>query len=233
MNTQSYRQRRAEIAHYFDHTATEAWSRLTSNSPVGPIRRTVRAGRDAMRAILLERMGSDLRGLRVLDAGCGTGALSVEAARRGAEVLAIDISPRLIALAQERAPAAFDGGSIEFRVGDMLDASLGSFDHVVAMDSLIHYRTDDAVAALAGLARNCRASIQFTFAPSTPMLELMHAVGRWFPRGNRAPAIVPVRETALAASIAREPMLAAWSQGRSQHVKSGFYQSQAYEIVKR
>jgi magnesium-protoporphyrin O-methyltransferase len=233
MNTQSYRQRRAEIAHYFDHTATEAWSRLTSNSPVGHIRRTVRAGRDAMRAILLDRMGTDLSGLRVLDAGCGTGALSVEAARRGAEVLAIDISPKLIALARERAPVAFAGGSIEFRAGDMLDAKLGSFDHVVAMDSLIHYQTADAVAALAALARNCSTSIQFTFAPSTPMLELMHAVGRWFPRGNRAPAIVPVRETSLAESIGSEPMLTAWTQGRSQHVKSGFYQSQAYEIVKR
>ncbi len=30
-------------------------------------------------------------------------------------------------------------GTIDFRVGDMLDPALGRFDHVVAMDSLIHY----------------------------------------------------------------------------------------------
>lgn len=232
MDTHSYRQRRAEIAHYFDHTATEAWSKLTSNSPLGHIRRTVRAGRDSMRAILLERMGADLTGLRVLDAGCGTGALSVEAARRGAEVVAIDISPSLIELAQERAPQNFDSGSIEFRSGDMLDDELGTFDHIVSMDSLIHYRTEDAVTALATMAARCRISIQFTLAPSTTMLELMHAVGLWFPRNNRAPAIVPVRTTALAESIRQEPRLKDWVQGRSQRVKSGFYQSQAYEIIR-
>ena len=36
------------------------------------------------------------------------------------------------------------------------------------------------------------ASILFTFAPRTPLLAVMHAVGRLFPRGDRAPAIVPV-----------------------------------------
>ena len=41
----------------------------------------------------------------MLDAGCGTGALAIEAARRGAEVLAIDLSPTLVDLARERAPA--------------------------------------------------------------------------------------------------------------------------------
>ena len=78
MTIQSYRQRRAEIEHYFDHTAAEAWSKLTSNSPVGRIRSTVRAGRDSMRAALLEHLGPDLHGKRILDAGCGTGALSIE-----------------------------------------------------------------------------------------------------------------------------------------------------------
>ena len=34
----------------------------------------------------------------------------------------------------------------------MLDPALGRFDHVVAMDSLIHYRADDIVGVLAGLA---------------------------------------------------------------------------------
>ena len=40
----------------------------------------------------------DLSGRRVLDAGCGTGTLAIELARRGAEVVAIDISPTLVAL---------------------------------------------------------------------------------------------------------------------------------------
>ena len=233
MDTQSYRQRRAEIAHYFDHTAAEAWKKLTSNSPLGHIRSTVRAGRDAMRATLLDWIGDDLSGLRVLDAGCGTGALAVEAAARGAEVVAIDLSPSLVELAGERAGERHVSGSIEFHVGDMLDPALGEFDHVVAMDSLIHYQTDDAVNAIAGLSDRCRHSALFTLAPRTPMLALMHSVGRLFPRSNRAPSIVPVSEKMVFAGIEGDPRLGAFARGQSQRIKSGFYQSQAYEIVRK
>ncbi|MFM8575631.1 MAG: RsmD family RNA methyltransferase, partial [Limnohabitans sp.] len=93
MNSTAYEQRRSQIAHYFDRTAAEAWARLTSNEPVGRIRATVRAGRDQMRSALLSWLPEDMRGLRLLDAGCGTGALALQAARRGAEVVAIDLSP--------------------------------------------------------------------------------------------------------------------------------------------
>jgi 2-polyprenyl-3-methyl-5-hydroxy-6-metoxy-1,4-benzoquinol methylase len=37
-----------------------------------------------------------MRGMRLLDAGCGTGALATEAMRRGAHVVAIDLSPTLV-----------------------------------------------------------------------------------------------------------------------------------------
>ncbi len=231
MDTQSYQQRRAEIEHYFDRTALDAWKKLTSNSPVSRIRRTVRAGRDQMRALLLQRLPNDLSGKRLLDAGCGTGALSIEAARRGAEVIAIDISPSLIELARERTPSDLGSGSIEFAAGDMLSDELGDFDHVVAMDSLIHYQTTDVIEALCQLAPRCRASIQFTFAPSTPALEVMHAVGRLFPRGDRAPSIVPIREKNLRARLGQEPRMQDWQVNRVEAVRSGFYQSCACEIL--
>ncbi len=233
MATSGYQQRRDEIEHYFDRTALNAWKQLTSNSPVSRIRRTVRAGRDQMRALLLEGLGPDLHGQRLLDAGCGTGALSIEAARRGAEVVAIDISPGLIDLARERAPSDLGSGSIEFGVGDMLSADLGEFDHVVAMDSLIHYQTADVIEAVCGLAARCRESIQFTFAPSTPALEVMHAVGRFFPRGDRAPSIVPVRENRLREQLANEPRLQDWQVTNVGAIRSGFYQSCACEIRHR
>ena len=120
--------------------------------------------------------------------------LAVEAARRGAEVVAIDVAPTLIALARERAPEDLGEGSIDFRVGDMLAPSLGAFDYVVAMDSLIHYRAEDMVRALSQLTARARRGVLFTFAPRTPALAVMHAVGRLFPRSDRAPAIVPVTE---------------------------------------
>ena len=102
MDHTSYLQRREQIEHYFDRTAAKAWEVLTSNAPVGRIRRTVREGRDQMRSTLMSWLPQDMRGMRLLDAGCGTGALAALAMQRGAEVVAIDLSPTLVQLARER-----------------------------------------------------------------------------------------------------------------------------------
>jgi 2-polyprenyl-3-methyl-5-hydroxy-6-metoxy-1,4-benzoquinol methylase len=46
----------------------------------------------------------DVAGRRVLDAGCGTGYLSRQLAERGAAVIAIDVSARMVALARAAGP---------------------------------------------------------------------------------------------------------------------------------
>ncbi len=236
MNPISYLERRSKIEDYFDRTAVQAWARLTSDAPVGRIRATVRAGRDRMRATLLDWLPSDLRGMRLLDAGCGTGALAVEAARRGAHVLAIDLSPTLVDLARDRQPAELTSehsvGRIDFRSGDMLDPALGEFDYVVGMDSLIHYRTADAVRVVAGLAQRTRCGVLFTYAPSNPALIAFRAVGRLLPRSDRAPWIEPVAESTLHRLLAADPALQGWQRGRTQRISSGFYTSQALELVR-
>ena len=228
----SYQERRGQLQTYFDRTAVEAWARLTSTAPVGRIRATVRAGRDDMRNTLLGYLPADLGSRRVFDAGCGTGAFSVEAAQRGASVVAIDLSPTLVELARERLPSQLRAGHIDFRVGDMFDPALGEFDHVVAMDSLIHYEAADIVRVIAGFAARTRHSIAFTFAPKTPALAAMHAVGRLFPRADRAPAIEPVAEGTLRRHLEAEPALRSWRVGRTQRITSGFYKSQAMELVR-
>lgn len=229
----SYVQRRSAVQTYFDQTAVDAWARLTSDEPVSRIRATVRAGRDEMRATLLSWLPADLSGKRILDAGCGTGAFAVEAARRGADVVAIDVAPTLISLADDRKPGDLGAGSVDFRVGDMLDAELGVFDHVVSMDALIHYEKDDAVRALAALAARTRSSIIFTFAPRTPVLGAMHSIGKLFPRSDRSPAIHPITPSALERAIRETGDLAGWSFGHSLRVKRGFYISQAVELKRR
>lgn len=232
MTTLSYRQRRGQIETYFDRTAAEAWKRLTSDAPVGRIRATVRAGRDGMRSTLVDWLGDDVAGKRILDAGCGTGSLSVELARRGAHVIAVDLSPTMIGLARERAAEMDFLGSVDFLVGDMFEAAAGEFDHVVAMDSLIHYRTPDVVDAVARVSGRVRRSMLFTFAPRTPLLSLMHAVGRVFPRSDRAPSIEPVGALQLRAALRRHASLGLWQPGRTTRVSSGFYISQALEWVR-
>jgi magnesium-protoporphyrin O-methyltransferase len=232
MASVSYQERRGQLKTYFDRTAVDAWARLTSTAPVGRIRATVRAGRDEMRATLLSFVPADLENRRVLDAGCGTGAFSVEAAKRGAQVVAIDLSPTLVDLARGRTPPRLGGGSIEFRTGDMSDAALGEFNHVVAMDSLIHYSAPDVVRVLSGFAARTSHSIVFTFAPKTPALWLLWITGRLFPRKDRAPALEPVAEAEIRRLIEREPQLQGWRIGRTRRVKSGFYKSQALELTR-
>jgi magnesium-protoporphyrin O-methyltransferase len=225
METVSYIERRGQLETYFDRTAADAWSRLTSDAPVSRIRATVREGRDRMRRTLLDWLPDDLRGRRLLDAGCGTGMLALEAAKRGAEVTAIDLSPTLIGLARDRLPSNL---KVDFRVGDMLDPALGRFDHVVSMDSLIHYKAGDMVQALELLTERTGSSVVFTFAPSTKALAVMHAVGKLFPRGNRAPAIEPVREASLRHLLTG---LDGWKASRTERIACGFYTSQALELV--
>jgi magnesium-protoporphyrin O-methyltransferase len=230
MPTTSFIERRGQLEAYFDRTAFEAWSRLTSNAPVGRIRATVRAGRDEMRATLLGWLPDQMEGLRLLDAGCGSGMLAVEAAKRGAQVVAIDVAPTLIALARERAPKDLSS-SIDFRVGDMLAPHLGRFDYIVAMDSLIHYRAQDMVRALSQLAGRAGRGVLFTFAPRTPALAAMHAIGRLFPRGERAPAIEPVAEQRVRRLLSQAPELQAWREHRTRRIARGFYTSQAMELA--
>jgi magnesium-protoporphyrin O-methyltransferase len=231
MTSAQYLERRGELETYFDRTAVAAWTRLTSDAPVGRIRATVRAGRDEMRQTLLSWLPSDLRGRRLLDAGCGTGAFAIEAARRGADVVAIDISPSLIEIAQRRLPDDIGREAIRFIAGDMLDPRLGRFDIVVAMDSFIHYRTDDVVRIVAGLTARTSDRLLMTFAPRTPVLAMMHVVGRAFPRSNRAPAIEPVAEQGLRRNLTNHPDLQEWRIGRSRRVTTGFYMSHALELM--
>lgn len=225
-----YDAQREKLAAYFDGTARKAWIDLTSDAKVSGIRATVRAGRDEMRNTLLGWLPADMRRTSLLDAGCGTGVLSMEVACRGAEITAIDVAGGLVDIAAKRADGFTGHGKIHWRTGDMLDPVLGTFDHIVAMDSLIHYSPDDMVTTLANLSVRCRQSILFTFAPYTPLLGAMHKVGKVFPRSDRSPAIVPVAEKRLRERLAA---LTEWRVARSHRVSSGFYKSHAFELVKR
>ncbi|MEN3792992.1 magnesium protoporphyrin IX methyltransferase [Fulvimarina sp. MAC3] len=229
----TYERRRSEIETYFDRTAADTWKKLTSTAPVGRIRASVRRGRDDMRATLLSYLPNDLSGLKLLDAGCGTGALAMEAARRGADVVAVDLSPTLTAHAQELANAEGLGSRIRFVAGDMLADDFGRFDHVVMMDSLIHYEPSDAVMTLARLAERTDRSLVITFAPKTPLLAVMHKVGKLFPRGDRSPAIVPISEKRFASMVQGAPALSRFEIGRGRRIDTGFYKSHALELRRK
>jgi magnesium-protoporphyrin O-methyltransferase len=51
------------------------------------------------------------------------------------------------------------------------------------------------------------------------------------PVGSRPPSVEPVSEARVRALLAADPRLAAWRPARTARVSSGFYGSQAMELV--
>src|SRR5687768_18425393 len=72
------------------------------------------------------------RGMDVLDVACGTGNAARPAARAGAHVIGLDLTPKL--LETGRAKAMAEGLDIEWREGDAEDLPFedGRFDRVVS-----------------------------------------------------------------------------------------------------
>jgi cyclopropane fatty-acyl-phospholipid synthase-like methyltransferase len=104
----------------------------------------------------LRLAGRGLLSGRLLDAGCGTGEHALLAAARGAEATGVDVSPRAIARARDK--AAERGLQARFEVADVLSpGELGlAFDTVI--DSGVFHVFDDVnrvryVNSLAGVLR--------------------------------------------------------------------------------
>lgn len=222
----SYDRTLTRVETYFDKTATRTWERLTSDAPVSKIRETVRRGRDGMRAHILSRLPDDLHGARILDAGCGAGQMTAELAARGADVVAVDISPSLVQIAEARLPIDLKG-RVTFASGDMLDDGLGRFDHVVAMDSLIYYSDEDIARALHRLSDRTASNIVFTVAPRTPLLMTMWRVGKLFPRSDRSPTMIPHCPIRLGRAL--DTVGVPGTLTPLERITSGFYISQAME----
>ncbi|HEX2172751.1 MAG TPA: class I SAM-dependent methyltransferase, partial [Dehalococcoidia bacterium] len=89
-------------------------------------------------------------GRRVLDGGCGTGRVSIELARRGFEVVGVDLDPEMLATARQKAP------QIDWRLGDLAEIHLEQeFDTIVLAGNVMIFLTPGSEAqVLANLARH-------------------------------------------------------------------------------
>jgi SAM-dependent methyltransferase len=86
----------------------------------------------------------------VLDAGCGTGRVGRELARRGLDVVGVDLDPEMLATARRKAP------SVDWRLADLANVDLSrSFDAVVmAGNVMIFLATGSEPAVVANMARH-------------------------------------------------------------------------------
>jgi SAM-dependent methyltransferase len=109
---------------------------------------------DAIEQHLILQLMGDLNGVRVLDVGCGDGALACAAAARGALVTGVD--PDAAMLAAARARAEHDGANADFMEGriERLPFADATFEVVAAITVLCFVA--DAQGSVGEMARVLR-----------------------------------------------------------------------------
>jgi 2-polyprenyl-6-hydroxyphenyl methylase/3-demethylubiquinone-9 3-methyltransferase len=185
----------AEIAKF--EAMAEAWWDPTGN--FRPLHRLNPVRVQFIRDRLAQALGRDpeapepLRGLSILDIGCGGGLLAEPLARLGATVTGIDAAERNIAIARDHAEKV--GVKVTYLpctaedLAARIDSGAGQFDAVLAMEIVEHVADlDSFVDSCAGLLKP-NGTVFVATLNRTVKSFAMAIVGaeyvlRWLPRGT-------------------------------------------------
>jgi ubiquinone/menaquinone biosynthesis C-methylase UbiE len=110
----------------------------------------------------------------VLDVGCGTGVVAVTAARRGARVTGLDLTPQLLDRAREN--AALAQVSIDFHLGDVEHLPFADNEFDVVLSQYGHRFAPRPDVAVGEMLRVLRPGGTIAFSTWPPELN----VGRMF-----------------------------------------------------
>jgi demethylmenaquinone methyltransferase/2-methoxy-6-polyprenyl-1,4-benzoquinol methylase len=135
---------------------------------------------------------------RVLDLGCGTGALSLRAAQKGATVRGIDPNPEMLDIAQTRAEAASLDQAIQFcemGVAELDGESPQSYDVVTSGLCLSELTEDERGYAIGQAYRLLKSGglllVADEVVPRHPIKRLLH----WLVRAPLAVVVYLLTQT--------------------------------------
>jgi magnesium-protoporphyrin O-methyltransferase len=214
-----------KLREYFDGLGFERWQAIYGDAKLSRVRQTIRAGHQQMLEYAIDWVTAEAN-QHILDAGCGTGLLTVALAQCGRRVTAVDLAPQMAAATQQAVRQADVAEVVTVHTGD-LEVVAGRYDAVVCLDVLIHYPAEDARRMLTQLASMARGPLIFTYAPREELLAALHWLGGRFPKAHKRTDIQMIAEREVKAILAD----CGRSITRTARISRGFYHVALVEAV--
>jgi SAM-dependent methyltransferase len=121
-------------------------------------------------------------GQKVLDTGCGTGVVAVTAARLGAKVSGLDLTPELLERARQNSQLA--GAEVDWREGDVEKMPFADGEFDVVLSQFGHMFAPQPLVAVAEMLRVLKpgGTIAFsTWPPDLFMGRMFSMIARYMP----------------------------------------------------
>jgi magnesium-protoporphyrin O-methyltransferase len=219
------------VAKYFETSGFSRWTAIYGDGGIPPIWRVIREGHDRAMNQVIDWIQDD--GSRTaLDAGCGTGALSMRLADCDYEVHGFDVSAPMVSFAQYITKDRSVGISPTFFVGNIaaLEAPARSYDLVCCLDVLFHYPYAEVKEMLPRLAELSSYKIIGSFAIRTAFNALWMQIGtKFFHKKNRMTNLHLFSYDQVEQVLYR----AGFRVTRTRRIKRFFYDSYVFEAVRR
>ena len=224
------------VGDYFEGEGFQRWRRIydESSEDVNKVQKDIRDGHAQTIDIALDWLtgrGSELEGMTVCDAGCGTGSLAVPLALKGAKVSASDISSAMVEEAGRRydLAAANNPKAVKptFEAKDLESVS-GKYNTVTCLDVVIHYPDSKMAGMIKHLTDCAEDRVIMSFAPKTPYYSFLKRVGELFPGKSKATRAYLHAEEDIEATFNR----LGWKIVKRDMTATSFYFSRIVEAVR-
>jgi magnesium-protoporphyrin O-methyltransferase len=218
------------VRKYFETSGFSRWTAIYGSGEIPPIWKVIRDGHQRAIEAVLSFIEGDA-GHTALDAGCGTGNLSIELANRSYEVDAFDVSAPMIHFAKYINTGRTRGIPPTFMVGDIaaLAGDKKTYDLVCCLDVLFHYPYEEVASMLTQLAHLSSYKLVGSFALRTPFNDFWMKVGQRFHAKNRMTKLYMFSYDQVEQILYR----AGYKIARTKRIKFFFYDSFVFEAIRR